>query len=635
MTYEIGGDGVTRAPLSEMMRGNPNIIHPGRTRLTCRRRRCDAACATWMFACVWTLLFAVARAQRWPVMHDVDLGRVTISNDDGDVYVESTGEDSEIVLKTQKVRVLGDVYYNDLNVGFSARLDAVDETLTNQIDNLDATQLELRGADAGLSSRIDALDDSKAELQRVDTEVAALIASLNATDAELKAIDTELSGQIDALDATDVEMKAKDTELSGWIATLNATDVEMKAKDTELSGWIATLNATDAALKTTDASLSMRIDELNATDAELKGVDDGLSSRIDALTNIYVNELNVTDKQLIVTDATLGSRVDALNATQYELRGNDTALGVRVSALEAAKNALEQVDVDVRQLIGSLNATDATMHATDDALNAMITALTPPMCQEPGGIKLVYNGTRWQCVCEAQWSGTSCASCAANYHVVSNACVACAPGSTNAAGDLATGADTECDITTCDANFHVVNNACVACAPGSTNAAGDEATGADTSCVSPYITKVGTTGSFYAHSDALGSTNYHSEGGLTNNGSSNLAPGGSYRNYYYLFSFTVGQNDAHTLEVTSATSGGSREDTVMLLYQGTFDPSNPTNNFLFGDDDDGENTYSKISTALYTGFTYNAVITGYNYGTLMDQVTLKCESSAGVACNFL
>ena len=616
-----------------------------------------------------------------PVMHDVDLGRVTISNDDGDVYVESTGEDSEIVLKTQKVRVLGDVYYNDLNVGFSARLDAVDETLTNQIDNLDATQLELRGADAGLSSRIEALDDSKAELERVDTEVAALIASLNATDAELKAMDTELSGQIDALDATDVEMKAKDTELSGWIATLNATD---------------------AALKTTDASLSMRIDELNATDAELKGVDDGLSSRIDALTNIYVNELNVTDKQLIVTDATLGSRVDALNATQYELRGNDTALGVRVSALEAAKNALEQVDVDVRQLIGSLNATDATMHATDDALssridvlnamdaelsatdtelsariddlNAMITALTPPMCQEPGGIKLVYNGTRWQCVCEAQWSGTSCAYCAANHHVVSNACVACAPGSTNADGDEATGEDTECDVTTCAANFHVVNNACVACAPGSTNAdgdqatganttcdvttcaanfhvvnnacvacaagstnaAGDEATGADTSCVvSPYITKVGTTGSFYAREDSLGSDNYNSGGGLTYDGSINLAHGGSYRNYYYLFSFTVGQNDEHTLEVTSATWNGSSEDTVMLLYQGTFNPSNPTTNFLFGDDDDGEGTYSKITTTLYTGVTYNAVITGYNYDTLMDQVTLKCESSAGVACNFL
>jgi len=233
--------------------------------------------------------------------------------------------------------------------------------------------------------------------------------------------------------------------------------------------------------------------------------------------------------------------------------------------------------------------------------------------------------------------------CAENEHVVNNACVACAPGSTNAAGDQATGEDTTCDVTTCAANFHVVNNACVACAPGSTNAAGDEATGADTSCVSPYITKEGTTVFFYARSMTLASTNYHSEGGLTSDGSSNLAPGGSnqYQYYYYLFSFTVGQDDAHTLEVTSATWNDSnnvvqQQDTVMLLYQGTFNPSNPTTNFLFGNDDvDALNRYSKISTTLYTGNTYNAVITGYYNITLIDEVTLKCESSAGVACNFL
>eukprot|EP00223_Ostreococcus_mediterraneus_P007791 CAMPEP_0179701602 /NCGR_PEP_ID=MMETSP0937-20121108/1848_1 /TAXON_ID=548131 ORGANISM="Ostreococcus mediterraneus, Strain clade-D-RCC2593" /NCGR_SAMPLE_ID=MMETSP0937 /ASSEMBLY_ACC=CAM_ASM_000575 /LENGTH=108 /DNA_ID=CAMNT_0021574713 /DNA_START=166 /DNA_END=488 /DNA_ORIENTATION=+ len=108
MTREISGDGVTRRQLREAMRGNPSSIHSGSTRrLARRRRRCDAACTTWVFACVSALLCALARAQRWPVAHDADLGRVTISNDDGDVYVESTGEDSEIVLKTQKVRVLG------------------------------------------------------------------------------------------------------------------------------------------------------------------------------------------------------------------------------------------------------------------------------------------------------------------------------------------------------------------------------------------------------------------------------------------------------------------------------------------------------------------------------------------------
>ena len=66
MTCEIGGDGVPRRQLRETMRGNPSSIHSGSTRrLARRRRRCNAACATWVFACVSALLFALARAQRW------------------------------------------------------------------------------------------------------------------------------------------------------------------------------------------------------------------------------------------------------------------------------------------------------------------------------------------------------------------------------------------------------------------------------------------------------------------------------------------------------------------------------------------------------------------------------------------
>ena len=41
---------------------------------------------------------------------------------------------------------------------------------------------------------------------------------------------------------------------------------------------------------------------------------------------------------------------------------------------------------------------------------------------------------------------------AANQRVLNNACVGCAPGTTNTAGDVATGADTVCDITLCVRN---------------------------------------------------------------------------------------------------------------------------------------------------------------------------------------
>jgi len=90
------------------------------------------------------------------------------------------------------------------------------------------------------------------------------------------------------------------------------------------------------------------------------------------------------------------------------------------------------------------------------------------------------------CVCKPGYSGTglSCAAtlCGVNQRVEANACVACGAGTTNAAGDNATGVNTSCDATLCGANQYVQANACVACGAGTTNAAGDDASGVNTSC---------------------------------------------------------------------------------------------------------------------------------------------------------
>ena len=189
---------------------------------------------------------------------------MTLNNHDGDVYIETTGEYSEIVLKTPKVRVDGDVYCFDGDVGISARID-------------------------GMDTRLDAL---------------------------------------------------------------NSTDDALKTKDTELSGRIDTLNTTDDALKT-------RLDALETTDEALKTKDTELSGRIDAL--------NTTDRQLKNTDETLKSH------------------------------------------IASLNATDSALQLMDTALTAQIQYLTPPKCNAPGGDKLEYNGTHWNCKCVSPfWRGVSC-----------------------------------------------------------------------------------------------------------------------------------------------------------------------------------------------------------------------------------
>ena len=58
----------------------------------------------------------------------------------------------------------------------------------------------------------------------------------------------------------------------------------------------------------------------------------------------------------------------------------------------------------------------------------------------------------------------------------------CPPGTTNAAGDLATGGDTNCEIIVCGINQHVAGNKCMNCTANATRAAGDEATGNDTAC---------------------------------------------------------------------------------------------------------------------------------------------------------
>lgn len=72
--------------------------------------------------------------------------------------------------------------------------------------------------------------------------------------------------------------------------------------------------------------------------------------------------------------------------------------------------------------------------------------------------------------------------CAANERVSGHACSVCGPGTSNDAGDDASSGDTICDAILCSEGAHVVSHLCTPCAPGEANAAGDDASGADTAC---------------------------------------------------------------------------------------------------------------------------------------------------------
>jgi hypothetical protein len=64
------------------------------------------------------------------VERDDTLNRVILNNHDGDVYVESTGEHSEIVFKTPKVRVDGDVYAGGATEGLSSQVGSLRSLLS-------------------------------------------------------------------------------------------------------------------------------------------------------------------------------------------------------------------------------------------------------------------------------------------------------------------------------------------------------------------------------------------------------------------------------------------------------------------------------------------------------------------------
>ena len=62
-------------------------------------------------------------------------------------------------------------------------------------------------------------------------------------------------------------------------------------------------------------------------------------------------------------------------------------------------------------------------------------------------------------------------------------CTSCEPGTTNEAGDDASGGNTSCDVNLCVENEYVFENQCNPCPPGTNNeGGGDDPSGQDTIC---------------------------------------------------------------------------------------------------------------------------------------------------------
>jgi uncharacterized repeat protein (TIGR01451 family) len=94
-------------------------------------------------------------------------------------------------------------------------------------------------------------------------------------------------------------------------------------------------------------------------------------------------------------------------------------------------------------------------------------------------------------------------------------------------------------------------------------------------------------------------------------------------NGYHVQGFTVDMAGSYSMEVLSTTMPGG--DSILILYQGPFNPASPlTNCIAYNDDIGGGNFLSRITTNLSAGTAYTLVTTSFDpgeVGTANNQIT--------------
>jgi hypothetical protein len=113
--------------------------------------------------------------------------------------------------------------------------------------------------------------------------------------------------------------------------------------------------------------------------------------------------------------------------------------------------------------------------------------------------------------------------------------------------------------------------------------------------------------------------------------------------YYFTRNLIPGETGSYTIEVDSAktqipdTGMGNPNDTHMLLYNGSFDPSNPLANLLYGNEDKyrtADSTSNDLASiisdvTLTAGQTYVLVVTT-NLPGLAGPVFIKIDGAGPV-----
>lgn len=293
-----------------------------------------------------------------------------------------------------KTEVLSTISTEKANI--LAELEALRNTTTTRLEEINATIAELKAADGDMSAQIEALEAEAAQLEvklaetntKIDTVKSELTETISTEKAnilaELEAFKATVNGELDAIKAVLETLKAKDAELDGKIAALQEyVDTELKATEdwatatfatleqyNEVVATIATIEGAIEGLNESISALETRINEKIAKDIETAcaTLSADLQNAVKDVTEEYTLAIATAKNELTEAyTAKLESAISALETSMKEWVNEQLTAYSTIVSTEAKITALQS------EMDGKLAAQKTYLEALVNALSSSVT----------------------------------------------------------------------------------------------------------------------------------------------------------------------------------------------------------------------------------------------------------------------
>ena len=277
-----------------------------------------------------------------------------------------------------------------------AKLEALRNTTTARLEEINTTITELQATDGDMSAQIEALEAEatqlEAKLAETNTKIDTLKNELTETIstekanilAELEAFKATVNGELDAIKAVLETLKAKDVELDSKIALLQEyVDAELKAAEdwttatfatleqyNEVISTIATIESTIEGLNESISALETRINEKIAKDIETAcaTLSADLQNAVKEVTKAYTSTIATAKNELTEAyTSTLEGSISVLE-TSMKMWVNEQLTAYSTIVSTEAKITALQSEID-----GKLAAQKTYLEALVNALSSSVT----------------------------------------------------------------------------------------------------------------------------------------------------------------------------------------------------------------------------------------------------------------------